>query len=318
MTADFGRTARALAALAALLAALTGCGGGSSPSSPAPSVNATASVATQAADPGSNLSAFANEGLNWFNVRRQQIGLAAVTRNTVIDNAALGHSNYQKLNNTITHDQTPGQSGFTGTLLRDRLDAAGYVFRQGSYSFGEVISATTDGSGVQAAENLIGAIYHRYVIFEPMFREAGAGAAMVPDGYTFFTVNFAADGLRGGLGRGKLVTYPYANQQEVDTTVFSDRETPDPIPETDEVGYPISVHADVIHDVTVQSFTVRPRGGSPLPVRLQTSQADVETPPSAAAIIPLSPLSAGTTYDVQFSGTAGGLPVTLAWSFRTR
>jgi uncharacterized protein YkwD len=321
-----GHTPRGAAASAALLVSIlvAACGGGNSDNSSlaaSPSAAASTAITTQAQAPAASsqqLAAFATEGFNWFNMRRQQIGLAAVSRNSLLDTAALGHSTYQKLNNVISHEEVPGRPGFTGARLRDRLNAAGYTFTQSSFSFGEVISATTDGSGTQAAENLIGAIYHRYVLLEPMFREAGAGAAEVPGGYTYFTVNFAANGLSRGIGHGNLVTYPDANQQNVDRSVFSDRETPDPVAGQDEVGYPISVHADIVADVTVRDFSVRPRGGTPLAVRLLTNVTDSETPPSAAAIIPVGVLAAGTTYDVQFNGTVDGVPVSKAWSFATR
>ena len=297
---------------------LAACGGGGG-SSPASSTSASPGVSAQAlGNTDTALASTSTEGFNWFNTRRQQIGLTPVTRNTLLDSAAQGHSNYQKLNNTITHDQVPGKAGFTGEHLSERLAAAGYTFTENNYSFGEVISATTGSSGMQAAEDLVGAIYHRFVIFEPMFREAGAGAAQVPDGYTFFTVNFAANGLGAGIGRGNFVTYPASNQQDVERSVFSDRETPDPVAGQDEAGYPISIHADIVADVTVRSFSVSPRGGALLPVRLHTSADDPETPPSAAAIIPTAPLAARTTYDVQFSGVVEGVPTSRAWSFTTR
>ena len=39
---------------------------------------------------------------------------------------------------------------------------------------------------------------------------------------------------------------------------------------------------------------------------------------SAAAIIPLAPLTAATTYDVSFIGKVNGADVTYNWSFSTR
>jgi hypothetical protein len=38
----------------------------------------------------------------------------------------------------------------------------------------------------------------------------------------------------------------------------------------------------------------------------------------AAAIIPLAPLAAGTTYDVSFSGTVDGTALSKSWSFTTK
>ncbi len=302
--------------LASLLLAACGGGGGSGNDAvahPAASVSALEPNAPQAT--GNT----ASDGFNWFNFRRQQVGLLAVARNGALDAAAQGHSNYQRLNDVITHEQVEGKPGFTGKTLSDRLDAAGYRIRPGAgFAFGEVISATSDSSGANAAEGLVAAIYHRFVIFEPMFREAGAGAATTPGGATYFTVDFAANGLIGGLGAGRIVIYPFADQQRVPRNFFSDNEAPDPVPGRNEVGYPISVHADITAIVNVQSFSVQPRGGSPLAVRLMTNGTDALTPESGAAIIPLVPLAAGTTYDVQFSGAVDGVRLSRAWSFTTQ
>ncbi|MDB5842159.1 MAG: hypothetical protein JWQ23_4111 [Herminiimonas sp.] len=266
----------------------------------------------------------ATDGLNWFNYRRQQIGLTAVERNGLLDTAALAHSNYQKLNNVITHDEIQGNPGFTGVNLydldaaTDRFRAAGYRFTQPRYAFGEVISATGDTSGFNAAEDLITAIYHRFVIFEPMFKEVGGGSATVSGGYTYFTTNFAADGLGPGLGRGGVITYPAANQQNVPVNFYSDRESPDPVPNKNEVGFPISIHADITSEINLQSFTLQARGGAPVNVITLASRSDVHTPTSAAAIIPVDVLASGTTYDAQFTGTVDGVPVSRSWSFKTK
>jgi hypothetical protein len=49
-----------------------------------------------------------------------------------------------------------------------------------------------------------------------------------------------------------------------------------------------------------------------------THALDAETPASVAAIVPLSPLSSGTTYDVQFVGTVDGADTSRSWSFTTQ
>lgn len=90
------------------------------------------------------------------------------------------------------------------------------------------------------------------------------------------------------------------------------------MPGRDEVGYPVSVHADMGATIKVRRFTIRPPGGPDLPVRLLTAEHDAETPASAAAIIPLSPLQTATTYDVLFEGTVDGVPASRSWSFSTR
>jgi uncharacterized protein YkwD len=309
------RAAGIVAFLAAAL--LAACGGGSEPAASAAAAP-TQQVTTAEVGAPQATGDTATDGFNRFNYRRQQAGLASISRNALIDSAAQGHSNYQKLNDTITHDQTPGSPGFTGKTVLDRLTAAGFTFNQNSFAYGEVISATGDPSGINAADELVGAIYHRNVILEPMFKEAGAGAATVPNGYTYLTVDFAANGLGSGVGSGNLVTYPVANQQGVERFVFSDREVPDPVPGQDQVGYPVSIHADITAAVKVQSFTLRPRGGAALEARLLTNAGDSNTPQSAAAIVPLAALASQTTYDAQFIGSVDGVAVSRSWSFTTR
>ena len=90
------------------------------------------------------------------------------------------------------------------------------------------------------------------------------------------------------------------------------------MPNQNAVGFPISVHADITANVTVQQFALQQHGGVAMPVRLLSKATDPETPSSAAAIIPLNILAAGTLYDVQFIGNVDGVAVSQAWSFTTR
>lgn len=316
-----------LNSLAALACALTlaACGGGSSSSSGGGTAvtgpTTSTPPATVTADSGAPaaVGVTATDGLNWFNYRRQQMGLPVLARNAALDVAAQGHSNYQRLNNTITHEQEAGKPGFTGATQLDRMTAAGYLFApRAGYAYGEVISATSDSSGFYMAEELIAAIYHRFVIFEPRFKEAGGGAATASGGYTYFTTDFAANnGYGPGIARGTVAVYPFDNQTNVPRNFFSDYEMPDPVPGRNEVGYPVSVHANIDATVTVQSFTVAPRGGAPLEARLLTFATDSDTTRSVAAVIPLAPLTSGV-YTATFAGQVDGVQVNKTWSFTVR
>jgi uncharacterized protein YkwD len=317
-------SARASLIVSALLSVLLlgACGGSSSGSNSPGSTAPTSTVPQPGTEPnapaltGNN----ATDGFNWFNYRRQQLGLRPLSRNATLDTAAQNHSNYQKLNDTITHDEDPAKPGFTGATEFDRITAAGYRLT-GSYALGEVISSTTDNSGVNAAEALVTAIYHRFLVFEPMFHEGGAGAATVSGGYMYFTADFASSPLdyTRGLTFGGFVTYPFANQAGVPVNFFSDYEIPDPVPNRNEVGYPISVHANINATIAVASFTVRPRGGGALEtVTIPSDMHNSSGGPSAVAIIPLDKLVPLTTYDVQFTGTIDGVPASKSWSFTTR
>lgn len=302
----------------AICVALAACGGGAD--SPTPISAPPGAPPAQEAGAPALTNNIATDGLNWINFRRAQVGMPVVTRNAMIDNAAQGHSDYQRVNNIVTHDQTAGKQGFTGVALDNRLLQAGYVFnRSANFAYGEVIAATTSASGVYMVEELITAIYHRFVMFEPRFKEIGTGSASNASGYVYLTVNFAANnGYGPGIGKGNLVTWPTNGQTGVTRNFLSDYEAPDPVPELNEVGYPVSVHADIDVTLVVGTFSMRPRGEADIAVKVLRRATDTYTPKSAAALVPLGVLRAATTYDVSFTGTADGVPISKNWSFVTK
>ncbi len=222
----------------------------------------------------------ASDGLSWISYRRQQAGLAPPQRDLRIDRAASAHALYQQLNNLVTHDEVPGKTGFSGANSTDRLQAAGYPLNRDALADGEVIAAIAESDGFAAADGLLTAIYHRYLMLEPRFDQAGAGGAHRAGGYYWLNVNFVATRTATGLGAGRVVVWPASGQKNVRTDFMSDEETPDPVPGRNRVGYPISVHADLGRTLRVNSFTVSESGGSPLDVRQLDHQSDNDTPAS--------------------------------------
>lgn len=307
------------AALRALLSCcaflISACGGDSSSSS-STGTSATQLVA-QEVDAPTATGEMATDGLNWINYRRQQAGLAVPRRDARIDSAAAAHAAYQQLNNVVTHDEVDGRTGFSGTTSTDRLRAAGYPLGT-ALADGEVIAAIAESDGFAAAEGLLAAIYHRYLMLEPRFDQAGAASAHRAGGYYWLNVNFVATRAGSGLGSARVAVWPVPEQRNVRTAFLSDEETPDPVPGRNQVGYPLSVHADLGKTLRTGSFSVRESGADPLAVRLLDGTTDTDTPSSAAAIIPLSPLRSATRYDVAFNGTLDGAPLVLSWSFTTR
>jgi uncharacterized protein YkwD len=314
--------ARQIAVACTAAWALVACGGGGGGNNHAGASDGsqTTGFSGQDALAPTATNNIATDGLNWINYRRSQIGMPALARSSMIDVAAQGHSDYQRINNVVTHEQTTGKPGYTGQRLQDRLTNAGYVFGIPN-AIGEVISATSNGSGFFMAEELITAIYHRFVIFEPVFQEIGAGAASSSSNYNYFTADFVTNnGYGNGIAAGTVVTWPFNGQTQVPANFFSDYEEPDPVPNANEVGYPVSVHTNLTRTLVVQSFTIHAHGASTnLPTRLLAQGQDANTTTqSAAAIVPLSPLAGATTYDVSFTGTVDGTPVTRNWSFTTK
>lgn len=307
--------------------ALAACGGGGSGNGSTNGANGASgsSGATSTGFAGQDASApiltnnVATDGFNWINYRRSQAGVGVLARNSMLDRASQAHSDYQRLNISVTHTEESNKAGFTGATVEDRVQAAGYKLVR-SYATGEIIAATTNNTGFYMAEELVTAIYHRFVMFEPLFKDMGSGSARTSDNYIYFTTNLGATGgYSPGLPSHGIVSWPFDGQTGVQRNFLSDYEEPDPVPDINEVGYPISVHANLTETIAVQSFTVRPRGGANLNTRLLVKGQDANTTmASVAAIVPLAPLAAGTTYDVSFSGTVGGAAVSKTWSFTTK
>jgi uncharacterized protein YkwD len=152
--------AKSLAATFIAAWALVACGGSNSTNDGSNTGNAGGSSGTNTPSTGFSgqdasapklINNIATDGLNWINYRRSQVGMSTLTRNGRIDIAAQGHSDYQRINNIVSHDEVPGKQGYTGTILQDRLAAASYVI-QPSNAIGEVISETTHASGLYMSD----------------------------------------------------------------------------------------------------------------------------------------------------------------------
>jgi uncharacterized protein YkwD len=319
--------AKSIATAAIAAWALAACGGSDSGSASNGSASALSGSAQSTGFSGQDASApvvtnnIAADGFNWINYRRKQAGVGTLAHNNMLDRSSQAHSDYQRMNGEVTHSEEVFKPGYTGAMDKDRVQAAGYTL-EGGYATGEIIAATTNQSGFYMAEELVTAIYHRFVMFEPLFKDMGSGSATTSAGYVYFTANLGTTrGYSAGLPSHTIVTWPFNGQTGVQPYFLSDYEEPDPVPDqgVNEVGYPISVHANLSEQVIVQSFTVHARGGADLKTRLLVQGQDKSTTmPSVAAIVPLSRLAANTIYDVSFTGTVGGAAVTRTWSFTTK
>lgn len=111
-------------------------------------------------------SNFETQVLALINQERTSRGIPALTSNTRLRNAALGHSQDMACNDFISH------TGSDGSSPGDRITAAGYDFS----TWGENIAAgyTTPASVVEAWMDSTG---HRANILNPGFTEIGIGYA---------------------------------------------------------------------------------------------------------------------------------------------
>jgi hypothetical protein len=257
--------------------------------------------------------------IDQVNLRRQQVGLPALSYNPNLEQSSRGHANYLAVNDTTGHFQSSTAPGFTGVDPFARISATPYG---APFSSNEVIAFGPLG-GADGVEGLIQAIYHRFGVFSSSVNEIGTGFNTSHLAFTppnVLVVNAAATGAVPPLPAW-VGLYPFDGQTGVTRDFYSDTESPDPVAGANRVGYPISIHVDESRALVVTSFTVTPVSppGPALATTLLDNVTDASgfTPAWAAAVIPTAPLAYGTEYEVSFTGTAGGDPLTRTWRFTT-
>ncbi len=264
----------------------------------------------------SNISGEEALALERINLRRSQVELPVVARNTMIDTAARAHSNYLALNNLTGHFQSQSQfpNGFTGNNPGSRITAAGYNWT----SYNEVI-AFGPASGATAIDNLIEAIYHRFGLFSTRASEVGIGMVDTHPAYQYvLTADLATTRSPTPSQPDTWIgVYPYSGQADTPRDFYSDEESPDPVPGANRVGYPISLHVDANLTLAMSSFTVKNAAGQTLAGSTLKSSSDSNTPASVVAFIPTSPFDYGSSYTARFVGAVGGAPIDKSWSFST-
>ena len=336
---------RAVAAAAALaaLGALGACGGGGGgaagtapeppPSSPppAPTPAPTGPIAAQLWVPtpvgydADRLAAF-----NRLNEIRLAAGLGMLAQSVTLDQAAQAHAAWIIANDSFTHDETAGTTGFSGVHWWDRDEALGYVPVGGW----EVMAGNVHGA--QGVDVLVNGVYHRAAMlaFEPV--DVGIGwnsgaAASISMPLVMDITKPGTDPVRG-LGQAAqasingVAAWPVDGAQGVPLRLGL--ESPNPVPgqEVLSLGTPASITAGADQTVAVTSFTMcNASTGAAVPTRTMTSQRDPNflVPASFVALIPLNALTSNTTYRVVFAGNTTGFPsgalapINRTWTFTT-
>jgi uncharacterized protein YkwD len=333
--------ATALLGALGMLGACGGSGGGDTPSpeppspSPAPTpspapipaapIAAQMTVPTPVGYDADRLAAF-----NRLNEIRLSAGLGMLAQNAAMDQAAQAHADWIIANNSFTHEEGVGTTGFTGEHWWLRDEAFGYVPIEGS----EVMVGSVRGAaGVDA---LINSVYHRAAMLAFLPVDVGIGwSGLTAPGISMpLVIDFTRPGLDTTRGLGQapqpnidgVAIWPTNGAQHVPLRLGL--EFPNPVPSQDvlTLGMPLSVTVDPEQRVAVSAFTlVNSVTGSTVPTLILTSQNDTNglVPQSFAAAIPLAPLSPNTTYAASVVGTMTGaltgvaMHFTRSWSFTT-
>lgn len=203
-----------------------------------------------------------NDGFTYLQSLRQKASMISFTRNSLLDKASSNHSNYLKLNNAGGHIESIGKPGFTGAKPSDRVKQVGLY----SKTIGENVS-TGQADFRNSIDDLFTAIYHRLGFLDVTYNMVGLGKK--GDRYSYLMSNSDLEDTcknEPGESAGRLICH--SNKAFGDTKVdglkrktadsnpkviiwppdnYDDNpphfyeESPDPLPNHEVSGNPISI-----------------------------------------------------------------------------
>jgi hypothetical protein len=322
-----------------------GSGGGSTSSTPSssvvvssPAVVATSvDIVTNAPPSPSGYGVEELAAFNRFNGHRTQCGFGYLAPNAALDTSAANHLNWMVANNTVSHSEISGTTGYTGSTSQARMIAAGYA---SGTQYGEVLTGGTGiaktGFGVKGARILLAAPYHLAGLMAS-HRDIGislksggnlgsgadvtyAGSAAV----TWLVADMAASStnLHQLQNGSEVLTYPCQGITDTDYEVRA--ESPNPVPgrdlSTQPIGHPIFIQALKGRTLVISSVTMTGPSGT---VPLLTTMTSANDPNSVlgshqAVVMPSAPLAANTSYTVTITGTQSGFSFNKNFIFLTK
>jgi hypothetical protein len=329
---------RAVATATVASAALSACGGGSAAApesppppapTPAPSPAPTGPIAAQMTVPtpvgydADRLAAF-----NRLNEIRLSAGLGMLAQSTAMDQAAQAHAQWIIANDSFSHEEVAGTTGFTGESWPRRDAAFGYT-----PIGGEEVMAASGHSGAEV-DALVNGVYHRAGIlaFEPVDVGIGWSSNSAADVSMPLVIDITRPGTDTvrGLGQGAQASIHGAAIWPIDgalnVPLRLGAESPNPVPSQDvlTLGTPASVTVGEEATISATVFVLtNSTTGAIVPTQVVSSGHDPNllVPRSFIALVPLAPLSPNTSYSVTFAGsTVEALTgvkgvVNRSWSF---
>ena len=286
---------------------------------------------------------------------REAMGLHTLLDNDKLSNAAQAHADYLVANEVSSHYETEGMPKFTGVKPVDRTLYANYA----STYVSENLSTHTY-SAQSSIDGLFSAIYHRFGFLALDIDIVGVGvtqerAKTSNSAFVYLMSNsnlerlcheesFSKSGkyyykvckdashrigekafqhaqISNKRYNPEIVVYPYDGQEEV-PPVFYD-ETPDPLPEYDVSGFPLSVEFNDYYfkDVTLDSFKLFDSSDNEITdVLLMNQENDPNQRFSKLqyALFPLQRLEYATQYHAEVVYTVKNEEHKLTWTFTTQ
>lgn len=295
-----------------------------------------------------------SEAFSLVNQVREALGMNTLMANGQLAKAAQAHAEYLVKNRSSAHTEVEGLPGFTGVHPADRAFHTGYLS-----AFVIENLSTQNKDAKSSVDGLFSAIYHRFGFLDVGIDEMGVGVAQQysdtkNSAFVYVMGNSELNALCHepsfrGSGRyiyhackdpehriasksfekaqnsskwmnPKVIFYPYDGEEEVPPAFYS--EVPDPLPDYEVSGFPVSVTFNdyFFHKVKLRSFKLfRGDGSEVTKTRLLSGKNDPNRRFSKFefALFPLERLAYDTDYRAQISYIYKGREVTKSWHFHT-
>jgi uncharacterized protein YkwD len=322
----YSKTSALTAVSIAAALALSACGGGGGSSSTATAQPASAPATTPAILAGTlttpqyaansaQLAAF-----NLLNQERQQCGFPALQENSILDQAAQAHAQYESANNVVSDTEVSGNAGFTGVTYTDR--AVHFGFSQnvslGGVSAGYYTNAklTETQYGQQLVYGWLSGVYHIAIAAWPV---TAVGVGEFETTYNGFPQVWASMSLANlqPMTTSSPLTFPC--QGTTGVAYKANGETPIPPNTSGPWGTPVAVSGNPTDTIVLQSGTMTDTSGHVINLQLLDSANDPNKLLAAyeAVAYPSTPLSPNTAYSVSITGTVNGTAFSRSFSFTT-
>jgi uncharacterized protein YkwD len=278
------------------------------------------------------------EAFKYINQLRQGSGLIPFSSNSVLNKASKNHASYLIRNTTYGHYEEANKSGFTGEFAAQRVRHTGYnteLIIENVSSNNRDYKASIDG--------LFAAIYHRLAFLDFQGDEIGISIKQNTNDKirTAFVYNIGSSALNqlyknakkpskidlnNALNKhqnsnSKIVTYPFNQQSDVPPVFFN--ELPDPLPNHDVSGFPISISFNqaLFKNIKFLNFELFNSQGERI---RNTLIHNSKTDPNrrlnkfSFVLFPLDRLEWNSYYSVKFLAIVDKKLIEKKWSFKTR
>ncbi len=289
----------------------------------------------------------------YLNAIRSKMNMLTLATNENLKSAAKAHAHYLITNNESSHYEVAGHSNYVAQKPFERAFKFGYNSGQVSENI-----STSHHNARESVDGLFSAIYHRFGFLSTTINEMGIGIAQDhlksnKSAFVFMMGNSDLNGLCKGksyTGNGRyrksckdtshhikekdfleamnygrqnnpsLIVYPYDKQREVPPAFYS--EVPDPLPNYDVSGFPVSVEFNDYYykNVNVLSFTLYDIRGNIVDVHLMNHANDPHQRfgKNQFAIFPLKRLAYNARYRAEVIYSVKDKTKKYSWHFYTK